>query len=323
MREVVILAFDGVQILDVAGPMEVFDEATHFVAGAAPYRIRCLGIGPGLGSGVVRASNGLRLAVESGDALPAEIDTLIVPGGGEADLARLINDPACLRWLDDATMLSRRIASICTGALLLAATGLLDGRRATTHWGALGRLREAAPGARVEPDALFTCDGPIHTSAGVTAGIDLSLAMVEQDLGRGVATGIARHLVLYLRRPGGQSQFSAPLRAQAQGAGRIASIVDHVVACPDADLSVDALAARAAMSPRHFARAFKDEMGETPARFVSRSRLEAARVYLAESALPIKGIAARCGFASADVLSRRFRDRFGVTPQDYRRAFGA
>ena len=211
-RNVVVLAFDGVQILDVTGPLEVFDEACRFTSGPRPYRVHCLGVDPA----PVRASNGLRLAVDRCTASRRRIDTLVVPGGLEESLERLRGDDRFMAWLARSAGSARRAGSVCTGAFLLAAAGLLDDRRATTHWAAVQRLRRAVPKARIEPDALHTRDGPIHTSAGVTAGIDLALALVEEDLGRAVATAIARNLVLYLRRPGYQSQFSAPLRAQAR-----------------------------------------------------------------------------------------------------------
>lgn len=316
-RMIVVLAFDGVQALDVAGPLEVFDEANRFSRGSPPYRTHCVA-----GAETVRASNGLRLAAEPCSAIVGRVDTLVLPGGEEAGMAGLLEDTAVRTWLEAKIRTARRVVSVCTGALLLARLGLLDGRRATTHWGAVKRLQQLAPLARVEPDAIHTRDGRVCTSAGVTAGIDLALALVEEDVGRDVAASIARNLVLYLRRPGGQSQFSAPLRAQLEGGDRLAAVVDHIVAAPGADLTVATLAERAHMSPRHFARAFKAATGASPARFVANSRLDAARFHLAETLEPLKRVAERCGFASADVLSRRFRDRFGVTPSAYRQTFG-
>lgn len=318
-RDIVVLAFEGVQILDAAGPLEVFDEANRFSRRGQPYRVRCLAAG----TGPVRASNGLPLALDSCTGYRGRIDTLVLPGGDPEGMARVLADARVMDWIRRRAGRARRVASVCTGALILAATGLLEGRRATTHWGAVDRLRAAAPTARIEPDALFTEDGRIHTSAGVTAGIDLALALVEADVGHTIAAAVARNLVLYLRRPGGQSQFSAPLQAQSRGRGRLAGVVDHILSSPEADLSVTALAERAAMSPRHFSRAFRQETGEAPARFVAGARLEAARMDLVSTSESVKRVAARCGFRSADVLARRFRERFGMSPMEYRGRFGA
>lgn len=318
-RNVVAIAFDGVQALDVTGPLEVFSEANLLCAPRRPYRLWCLGIRRAR----VSTSCGLSLTTTRLERFSGTVDTLLIPGGSQDGLKDLYEDAGFMRWLSRRARTARRVASVCTGALVLARAGLLDGRRATTHWGAIEALREAAPGARIEPDALYTQDGRISTSAGVTAGIDLALALVEADVGRPVATAIARNLVLYLRRPGGQSQFSAPLAAQERGRGRLARVVDHIVSNPSADLSVAALADRAAMSERHFARTFSAEIGDPPARFVANVRLDAARVFLTESSLPIKVIAGRCGFESVDVLTRRFRQRFGVAPREYRARFAS
>ncbi len=252
---------------------------------------------------------------------PREIDTLIVAGG--AGERRAAEDAELIDWIARARGSARRTASVCTGAFLLARAGLLDGRRATTHWAYAEQARSAAyPQVEVDAEPIFVRDGPIWTSAGVTAGMDLALALVEEDLDREAALLIARHLVLFLRRPGNQSQFSATLVAQepapraaardaARGArGRRAAV--H---------TVEAMAARAHMSPRHFARAFRAETGVTPARYVERVRLEAARRRLEESAEPSRAIAAACGFGTAETMRRTFLRSLGVGPAEYRRRF--
>jgi transcriptional regulator GlxA family with amidase domain len=215
------------------------------------------------------------------------------------------------------------MGSVCTGAFALGAAGLLDGRRATTHWRACGLLQELVPAARVEPDALHTFDGGVCTSAGVTAGIDLSLALAERDLGREVAAQVARDLVVFLRRPGGQSQFSAGLAAQAEASDRMSDLIAWMVEHPERELSVPALAKRMAMSERNFSRVFAREAGLTPAKFVERARVDRARVYLEDSDWALKQLAERSGFGSIDGLQRAFKRLLGVTPAEYRSRFSS
>ncbi len=311
---IVVVAFEQAQVLDITGPMEVFAEANIFTD-FTPYQVDCVS----MSEMPVRMSNGLTLDVPTFKEFDEPIDTLLIPGGAEV----LALDEVCIAWLLEKTACARRVASVCTGAFMLAKMGLLDGKRATTHWQGCERLKQLAPTALVEPDAIFTRDGNLYTSAGVTAGIDLALHLVEEDLGRTVALQIARHLVLYLRRPGGQSQFSAPLLAQANSGSRFGALVDYITTNPHANLSVEALSAKASMSVRNFSRAFKDETGITPAKFVANVRLEAVCTYLTQTRLPIKQIAAKAGYRSVDVLTRTFRDQFEITPHAYRQRFGS
>jgi transcriptional regulator GlxA family with amidase domain len=320
-REVVLVAYPGVQSLDITGPLEVFSGAARLIEGAdrdeRGYRARVFS----RGGARLRTSSALEL-MPHGDLLndaPAAIDTLIVPGG-----------PGCMAAAEDDTLLgsiacaassARRTASVCTGAFLLAAAGLLDGRRATTHWSAAEELARRYPSVEVDPDPIYLRDGDVWTSAGVTAGMDLALALVEEDLDRDAALAIARHLVLFLRRPGSQSQFSATLAAQQPQREPLRDVLRYVVEHPAADHSVEALAARAHMSARHFARVFHAQTGLTPARYVERVRLEAARRRLEESAEPVAAVAASCGFRSAETLRRSMIRALGVGPAEYRRRF--
>ncbi|MFG1677406.1 GlxA family transcriptional regulator [Micromonospora sp. NPDC049282] len=306
-RDVLILLFPGVQSLDVTGPLEVFAGAgaAYRVATASP------------GGAAVRTSSGLTL-VPDGD-LPAgpAPDTVIVPGGeGTRD-----TDPRIVRWLRAHAAEARRVVSVCSGAFVLAEAGLLAGRRATTHWRVCGTLARRYPDVQVDPEPIFIRDGPIATSAGVTAGIDLALALVEEDLGRDVALTIARHLVMFLRRPANQAQFSAQLSAQVASRSGLREAQRWITDNPHADLSIPALARRASLSPRQFARAFTAEVGETPGRYVDRVRLETARRLLAESDDSIDRIAGRCGYGTSEAMRRAFVRVLGVPPTEYRRRF--
>jgi transcriptional regulator GlxA family with amidase domain len=224
------------------------------------------------------------------------------------------------RWLANRAQAARRVASVCTGAFLLAACGLLDGRRAVTHWRSCARLQQRHPAVRVEEDRIYLRDGKVWTSAGVTAGIDLALALVEEDLGRDLALAVARHLVVFLKRPGGQSQFSTMLAAQSAG-DDFARLHDWIATHLDADLRVEHLAAAAGMSPRHFARVYAERMGRTPAKAVEAMRIEAARRALEESGAPIEAVARRCGFGDEERMRRSFLRRLGVGPRAYRARF--
>jgi transcriptional regulator GlxA family with amidase domain len=321
---IVVLAFEDVQLLDVAGPVQTFASANELAkeTGAAPYRV----IVASRRGGAVRSSAGLPLLTQPvGRAIGrSRIDTLIIPGGSGVHQA--LQDSRTVDWIRKQFPLARRVASVCTGAFLLAETGLLHGRRATTHWKSCSRLQEHYPDIRVEPDPIYLREGRIWTSAGVTAGIDLSLALIEEDLGRKVAMQVARHLVVFLKRPGGQSQFSAPLEAQAAAADGNAPnhfaplhgwIAEHLAG----DLRIEQLAEQAGMSPRTFARIYAARMGVTPARMVERIRIEAARRILEETEMPIKRIASECGFGAEERLRRAFARQVGTTPAEYRARF--
>lgn len=313
MRTVVILAYGGCQLLDVAGPTSVFTEAAAF-ADPAPYRV----VLASSAGGLVMAEGSIGLATIPLAEVPAEIDTLLLPGAGRAGLRGLLRDGPVREWVVAATARARRVASVCTGAFALAAWGLLDGRRAATHWLATADLARRFPAVRVDEQALFVEDGPVWTSAGVSTGIDMALALVERDLGRGVASGIARRLVLQMRRPGHQSQFSALLDAQG---GSYATLVAWMTDNLSGDLGVEALAARAGQAPRTFHRRFSAEVGLTPAAFVERLRLDHARALL-EAGQPPKRVAVTAGFGSQDRLARAFKRAFALSPSAYRALHG-
>lgn len=323
-RLIVLLAFEGVQLLDVAGPMQTFASANELAGetGGAPYRIVVVS----RRGGPVCTSAGLPLVTRPiGSALgKSRIDTLIIPGGPGVHDA--LKDKWTLDWVRRQFPAVRRIASVCTGAFLLAEAGVLAGRRATTHWKSCARLQGAYPDIRVEPDPIYIHEDRIWTSAGVTAGIDLSLALVADDLGRKLAMQVARHLVVFLNRPGGQSQFSAALEAQAAAAAANAPnhfaplhgwIAEHL----SDDLRIERLAEQAGMSPRTFARIYAAKMGVTPARMVEKIRVEAVRRKLEETDLPIKRIASECGFSKEERLRRAFARQVGTTPAEYRARF--
>ena len=309
MRTVAILIVPDFQLLDAAGPIAVFDTAAR-ESTTPTYRLRVIARAAGL----VSSSSGVQLVAEAFSDDP--VDTLLVAGGWGTRQASACPDIlACVRA---ASARARRVASVCSGAFILAAAGLLDGRRATTHWGRAAELARAHPQARVDPDRIFIRDGAVWTSAGITAGIDLALALVAEDLGEGVAKRAAQQLVVYYRRPGGQSQFSALLETDRPG-GRFASLLGWARERLHERLSVERLAEHMAMSPRHFARAFAAETGATPAKAIERLRLEAARDIVESSAEPIEGVAVRTGFADPERMRRAFIRAFGQPPQGLRR----
>jgi transcriptional regulator GlxA family with amidase domain len=328
-RLVVVLAFDDLQLLDVAGPVQVFASANEMFCGTrgapshgAPYRIAVVS----RRGGPIRSSSGLSLNTEPiAKAVGGrQIDTLILPGG--PGVSRAANDKRTIAWIRRQVSAARRTSSVCTGAFLLAAAGALSGRAATTHWKFCARLQHDYPDVKVDPDPIYVRDGQIWTSAGVTAGIDLSLALVQDDLGRKLAMQVARQLVVFLNRPGGQSQFSAPLAAQTAAAdgnapNHFAPLHDWVADNVAGDLRVERLAEQAGMSPRNFARVYAATMGVTPARMVEKIRIEAVRRNLEESDMPIKRIAAACGFRQEERLRRAFTRQVGVTPAAYRQRF--
>jgi transcriptional regulator GlxA family with amidase domain len=319
-RNVVVLLFDRVQSLDVSGPVEVLTALERVPASSKSPRRRYDVCTLSIDGAAVRTSSGLTIAADGSlDDAPDSIDTLIVPGGAGARAAS--GDPLLLDWVADASARARRTVSVCTGAFVLAAAGLLDGRRATTHWSAAAALARLHPRVDVDPDPIFVRDGDVWTSAGVTAGMDLALALVEDDHDRDLALTIARHLVLFLRRPGGQSQFSATLAAREPAREPLREAQRAVFDDVAGDHSVDAMAVRAHMSPRHFARAFRAEAGVTPARYVERVRLDAARRALEDTAEPIATIADACGFGTAETMRRAFLRALAVAPAEYRRRF--
>jgi transcriptional regulator GlxA family with amidase domain len=313
MPRVSIVVFDGFQSLDAFGPLEVFSGAGYGVELAS------------LAAGPVRASNGATVVANRAIAdIGHSIDTLLVAGGEGTRNDALL--PTLAEAVGSVAPRARRVASVCTGAFVLAAAGLLDGRRCTTHWAHATTLARRYPSLRVEPDSIFVRDGEIWTSAGVTAGIDLALALVEQDRGSELARKIARHLVVYLQRPGGQRQFSAAMSVQTAN-GHSASaqamrdlvvwIREHV----DADCSVAALARRAGMSQRSLARAFRNELGTTPADLVECCRIEVARQLLETTDLTVAAIAGRTGIGAPETLHRAFARRLQTTPAEYRDRF--
>ncbi len=321
-RRMALLAYPGVQSLDLTGPLEVFAGAQQLIEAGGRHERGYELLVLGRDGGALRTSSGLALTPDLAlrDA-PLPLDTLIVAGG--SGHRRAGEDRVLLEWIAEASAGARRTASVCTGAFLLARAGLLDGRRATTHWAAAAELARQHPAVKVDPDPIFVRDGPIWTSAGVTAGMDLALALVEEDLDREAALTIARHLVLFLRRPGNQSQFSAALAAQQPEREPLRDAVALVAEHLAEDHSVEAMAARAHMSPRHFARAFRAETGITPARYVERVRLEAARRELEDSSAPIAAVAAACGFGTVETMRRVFQRALEVGPAEYRRRFQA
>ncbi|WP_322024404.1 GlxA family transcriptional regulator [Burkholderia sp. BCC1977] len=319
-RDIVVVGFEGVQSLDITGPMEVFAVANRHLPEHVPrYRLT---LASQHGNDIVTHA-GLRLAGPTAlAALPEHIDTIIVAGGNEASLRHAASNAGVLPWLRTRIASTRRIASICTGAFVLAAGGWLDGKRATTHWNQCATLQALCPDVRVEPDAIYVSDPPFHTSAGVTAGIDLCLALVEADCGAPTALAVARELVLFMHRPGGQTQFSVGLDIQASATPPMRALLASIADDPTGDLSVAALAARLHMSERTFARNFLKETGLPPAQFVLAARVERAKALLERAAWPLERVAERSGFGSVDALQRAFAKRVRISPRDYRARFG-
>ncbi len=311
------LSFPEVQLLDVAGPLQVFATANRLLAAegvAPPYATRVVAAR----EGIVTTSGGLALAAGPLPDRGSPLDTLMVAGGqGVADAA---GDPALVEWLRARAGDARRVASVCTGAYMLAAAGLLDGRRAVTHWAHCDDLARCYPAVRVESDPIFVNDGMIWTSAGVTAGIDLALALVEGDLGRTVALEVARYLVVFLKRPGGQAQFSTALSLQSAG-DKFDSLHGWISENLGREITVPVLASQAGMSERSLLRRYTRATGMSPTQAVERLRVEAARRLLSETALPVKRVAARCGFGSEETMRRSFLRQLGATPKDYRERF--
>ncbi|MFD0683866.1 GlxA family transcriptional regulator [Actinomadura fibrosa] len=316
-HRVIIAVFPGVDLLDVTGPAEVFAIANRELPGRAPYEV--LLAGPD--GGQVRTAAGVRLVTdlrfeEVGD----RVDTLVVPGSLDADGVPVI-DPELVAWIAGTARHARRVASVCVGAHLLAAAGLLAGRTATTHWATAGLLAADHPDVTVDPDPIFVRSGNVWTGAGISACMDLALALVAEDHGERLALAVARQLVMYLKRQGGQSQFSVPLWQAPAERRDIDELRAWITANPAADLSAAALAERMCLSERHFTRVFRAETGATPAAYVEAARVEAARRLLEGTDDPLDQVAAACGLRSVETLHRAFRRRLGTTPAAYRRRF--
>lgn len=321
VRPIGIVAFDGVEILDLTGPMEVFAIPNDFFqrAGLAKgpvYPIRVFAKQPG----PVIASCGLQIHADSAyGELDEDIDTLLIPGS--PNVHTLMSDPKLLDWVAAMSTRVRRLVSVCTGAFLLAEAGLLNGKRATTHWAFCDRLAVNYPEITVEPDRIFLRDGPILTSGGVTSGIDLALSLVEEDWGQEQALQTARYLVVFLKRPGGQSQFSAFLISKATNHQDLRELQVWIMEHPAEDLRVETLAERMSMSPRNFARVFQAETGMTPAKFVEKARIDTARHFLEASSDPIESVAVAAGFGDAARLRKVFVRNLGITPREFRERF--
>ncbi len=312
MRRVVFLAVPPIQILDLTGPFEVF-------ARCGGYQVEIYTTDK---RRVVSSSCGLTLTnAQHYSTLRGPIDTIMLPGGIGTENG--LCDKTFLQWLARTSKRARRTCSVCTGSFLLAAAGILDGRRSATHWDWCGLMARMFPRVQVEQDPIYVKDGSIYTSAGVTAGLDLALALVEEDHGRERARKIAQDLVMFLRRSGGQSQFSVLLSGEASAYKPIEELTEWMVQHLDHDLSVESLAERCRMSPRHFARVFAEEKGTTPARYVERLRVSTARTLIQDSGIALKEVAARTGFGSADSMRRAFRRVLAVSPRATSAASGS
>jgi transcriptional regulator GlxA family with amidase domain len=318
IRTVAIVAYPGVQSLDVTGPFEVFAGARRAAAAHgidAGYDVSVVAADPG----PVTCESGIALIASALPAPDIRLDTLLLPGGGGVENAR--RDPALVGWVGHIASRARRVATVCSGALLGAEAGLLDGRRVTTHWARAEQLAAEYPLVEVDADPIYVRDGKVWTSAGVTAGIDLALALVEDDLGSDVSQLIARWLVMYLHRPGGQTQFATPVWVRRAERSPVREAQSRVEATPDGDHRVSSMAEAASMSERHFTRVFSAEVGESPSRFVERVRTEAARRELESTHDTLDVIASRCGFGSPETLRRAFHRRLRTSPDAYRRRF--
>jgi transcriptional regulator GlxA family with amidase domain len=317
LPSIAILAFPGVQALDLSGPMDVFAEANRFLAPAQHYTLRVLG----LEAGLLRCSNGMAIQP---DGVYGEVDEpfdlLMVAGGPE--LPRQPRDDALCAWLNAMSTRCARLASVCNGAFLLAHAGLLDGRQASTHWNDATRLAARFPRVKLAPDRIFVKDGNVYTSAGVTAGIDLSLYLLYEDHGAELSLNVAKRLVVFTQRSGGQSQFSPFLAPYVGQASAQQEVQQYVLAHLGADLSVQRLAEVATMSERNFGRVFLRDVGMTPGEFVERARIDAARVLLETGDAPLKTVAHRCGFGSPAAMRAAFVKNLGLSARQYRQNFG-
>lgn len=316
-RKIALVGYGGVQSLDITGPFEVFAMANRFGEARLYEPILCSPAG-----GAILCNSGLTLADSMAFAdLPDDLDTILVAGGDTEGLYAM-RDAGVLEWLSGRARTTRRIGSVCSGAFVLAAAGMLDGRRATTHWEACDEMRAFRPAVRLEPDAIFVADPPFYTSAGVTAGIDLCLSLVEADCGPDLALAVARNLVLFMRRAGGQTQYSTGLNVQVAATPRLRNLVADISADPTGDRSLPRLAQLVGMTERTFSRVFLKETGVTPAAFVEMARVDRAKALLETSDWPLARVSERSGFGSSDALHRAFQKRVGATPGDYRERFG-
>jgi transcriptional regulator GlxA family with amidase domain len=316
-RRVVLVVFPDLQLLDLGGPLEVFAMADRFSDSEVSEYVTEV-VSPD--GGAIRASSGLEISANRAiGACRGPIDTLVVVGG--RGVAQAIVDDRLVAWIRSAAQRSRRVTSVCSGAFLLARAGLLDGRSATTHWATCARLARLFPEVTVDPDPIFIRDGNVWTSAGVTAGMDLALALVEDDLGPDRAREIARYLVLFVQRSGGQSQFSAQLAAQRPERDTLVQLASWIADHLGDDLSVPVLAARTSMSVRNFSRRFAQEFGSTPAAYVEAARVEAGRRLLETTRRGLTDIARDCGFGTVETMHRSFQRTIRVTPGQYRQHF--
>lgn len=321
-RKIGIVVFPGVEILDVTGPSEVFNFANlgaqkQGVTDRNIYTIHLLAEE----SGSITTMSGLKIITdEIYGEVTTEFDTLIIPGG---DTGKALLNPKLINWITAMSSKVRRMISVCTGAFLLAEAGLLDGLQATTHWHYCQRLTTDYPNVMVEPDQIFIKSGHIFTSGGITSGIDLSLALLEEDWGRDLALFVARFLVVFLKRPGGQSQFSAYLSCEAGQRNDLRELQAWIINHIDIDLKVETLAERVAMSPRNFARLFLLDTGMTPAKFVEMARVDRARYLLETSEESLETVADRTGFKDPERMRRCFIRQLGVNPQNYRQRFSS
>jgi transcriptional regulator GlxA family with amidase domain len=317
-RRIALIGYEGAQALDIIGPLEVFSMATRLGA-VTPYQV-LLASPEG---GEIICNSGVRLGgARTLAELPGEMDTLLIAGGDWGAVSAACNSelPA---WLVSAHGRARRVGSVCSGSFILAAAGLLDGRRATTHWAFSETFRSFRPAVRLEPDAIFVADPPFFTSAGVTAGIDLCLSLLEADEGSKLALAVARNLVLFLRRAGGQAQYSQTLQLQSAACGRLRKLITELSANPVGDHSLVKLAGRVGMSERTFSRVFKKEIGVPPGAFIESLRVDRAKALLEVSDWSLDRIAERAGFGNVSGLHRGFQRRLGITPTQYRERFGA
>jgi transcriptional regulator GlxA family with amidase domain len=319
VKRIAMLVYDDCDLLDFSGPTAVFHSAARHLIGSGHADDLLYVIEPlSMDGGPVRTMQGIVLGTKAAPELsPGMFDTLIVTGGA---LDHTSCDPRILKWIEQASPTARRVASVCCGAFLLGGAGLLDGRRATTHWEDCERLRDSFPLTEVQSDAIFVQDGKFWTAAGITAGIDMALAMVEEDYGHRLALTVARNLVVFLKRPGGQSQFSTMLQSQSTE-GPLGSLLAWIVDHPRSDLRAEALADRVNMSLRNFYRAFEAATGDSPANWVEMARVEIAKRLLSHGSEPIEQIAYKAGFASYDTMRKAFARRMGVTPTTYRERF--
>lgn len=316
-KKIAVVIFPEAEVLDITGPHEVFSMAADFQRqhqSERPYDVFLIAAT----REAVEMSSGMKLQPDySFEDCPLSLDTLLVPGSESIEQA--LDDPALLSWIEAQSGRTRRLVSICTGAFFLAELGLLNGKKVTTHWGYCQLLQKSYPGLEVIPNALYIKQGSIYTSAGITAGMDLALALVEEDEGKEVAMSIARKLVLFYKRPGGQNQFSEFILSQSNG--QFNELIDWIMQNLGDNLSIEKLAGQVNMSPRNFMRSFKKELEQTPARFIEKVRLQHARILLENRTSTLKEIAGRCGFKSEEQMRRAFQRELCITPREYRTRF--